>query len=82
MIVGAIVLYDASPIPTIARNDINVPYDGIIEPNIVVPLHKATPNIIIHRREYLSPKYPNIGAQIIYDMTNAVCNKPLSISVI
>lgn len=51
MIVGAIVLYEASPIPTIARNIINVPYDSIYDPINVVALQSATPEIMFHRRE-------------------------------
>lgn len=54
--VGAIVLYEASPMPTIARKIMNDLYVGMYEPKNVVPLHRATPNIMIQRREYRSPK--------------------------
>lgn len=51
MMVGAIVLYEASPIPTNARNSINVPYESINDPMNVVALQSATPEIMFHRRE-------------------------------
>lgn len=51
MIVGAIVLYEASPIPTIARNMMKVVYEFIYDPINVVALHSATPEIMFHRRE-------------------------------
>lgn len=56
MIVGAIVLYEASPMPTIARKIAKVVKLGMYDPRIVVALHSATPEIMFHRLEYRSPR--------------------------
>lgn len=82
MIVGAIVLYDASPMPTIARKRANVSKVGIYDPINVVALQSATPAIMFHRLEYRSPRYPKTGAHIMYDITNVVCRRPPLLSSI
>lgn len=56
MIVGAIVLYDASPIPTKPRKNRNHLKSFTNDPKKVVVDHITTPIIIIERREYRSPK--------------------------
>jgi hypothetical protein len=70
--VGAIVEYDASPIPTIARAIMNHLKSVIKDPSNVVAPHNAIPKAIICFLEYRSPKYPNIGAKIMYDKIKVV----------